>query len=69
MRFELNDTSKIATFWLTNAERNDTNVLAELKTQCSMLNDTKYTVAVFYSGRESLCELTEGLLLHNNKLS
>lgn len=68
MKIERNDQDKLALFWLTKAEQENPLLLAQMKQELIAYKHQKYTVAVFYSGQRNLQDVTEGLLLHNQKV-
>jgi len=61
------DDRKLVEIWLTNAEKNDPNVREGLKDIYDKYKNTKYTVAVFQSGKGDLYENTRDLLLYNRR--
>ena len=50
---------------MNRAERDDPGLSNTLRKLCVEYAPRKYTVAVFKSGEEDLCDLTSGLLLSN----
>ncbi len=58
---------KIVEVWLTNAEKSDICVRDSLKMLYAKYKPMKYTVAVFYSGKNDLYSNTLDLLKYNKK--
>lgn len=56
--------NKIAMIWLTNEDQND-ETLEIVDNTIKELSEKKYKVAVFYSGKDDLCEQTKKLLVKN----
>lgn len=69
MRLEVNEKDKLAMFWLTNAEQEDTPLQEQMNQEFAAYRQQKYTVVVFCSGKSHLANVTEGLLLHNQKVA
>lgn len=69
MRLEVNEKDKLAMLWLTNAEQEDAQMQEQMSQKISEYRQQKYTVAVFRSGKSDLTDVTEGLLLHNQKVA
>lgn len=69
MRLEVNEKDKLAMFWLTNAEQEDVLLQEQMKQEFAAYRQQKYTVAVFRSGKSDLADVTEGLILHNQKVA
>ena len=67
MEMIVRDDRKLVEIWLTNAEKNDPNVREGLKDIYDKYKNTKYTVAVFQSGKSDLYENTRDLLLYNRR--
>lgn len=67
MRMNVNEKSRIVSFWLTNEEKNNKALRKELASIYKEYSDNKYMVAVFESGSEDLYEQTLELLLYNRK--
>ena len=67
MEINIRDEQKIVEIWLNRAERDDTNLSDTLRKICTEYKPRNYTVAVFRSGEEDLCDLTSGLLLTNRR--
>ena len=67
MKIELHHQSKIASVWLTRAEKEDPAVKARLDGLYADLKKKKYTVAVFFSGDRDLCQETGSLLVYNRR--
>ncbi|MCD8384203.1 MAG: hypothetical protein LUC39_04500 [Clostridiales bacterium] len=53
--------------WLTNAEKNDSQIQAQLKKLYAKYKEKKYLVAVYQSGSRDLYESTLALLAYNKK--
>lgn len=69
MRLEVNEKDKLAMLWLTNAEQEDAQMQEQMSQKISEYRQQKYTVAVFRSGKSDLTDVTEGLLLYNQKVA
>lgn len=67
MKIDLNHNSKIATVWLTRAERDDPAVQRNLDALYADCKAKKYMVAVYHSGARDLGQQTTGLLLYNRR--
>lgn len=60
-------TQQIVEVALTNAEQTDEAVKKQLNELYAQYKGTKYTVAVFFSGKRDLHEETRSLLLFNRR--
>jgi hypothetical protein len=69
MQIHINDATRIAEVWLTNADQQNPNTQIALKPFFEEYKAKKYTVAVFKSGAGDLYKNTESLILHNFKAS
>ena len=67
MEINVRDKQKIVEVWLTNAERDDPAVKAQLKPLYAQYKQKKYTVAVFQSGGQNLSHSTLDLLIYNQR--
>ncbi len=67
MEINIRDDQKIIEIWLSKAEWGDPSLSNTLRKLCVEYGPRKYTVAVFKSGEEDLCDLTSGLLLSNRR--
>ena len=67
MEINIRDDQKIVEIWLSKAERSDPGLSDTLRKLCVEYGPRKYTVVVFKSGEEDLCDLTSGLLLTNRR--
>lgn len=67
MKIEMCHDSKIASIWLTQAEREDPAVKAQLDALCADCKGKKYTVAIFHSGPRPIQDQTAGLLTYNRR--
>ena len=67
MEINIRDDQKIIEIWLSKAERDGPSLSNTLRKLCVEYGPRKYTVAVFKSGEEDLCDLTSGLLLSNRR--
>ena len=67
MTVTIHEPSKIIEVALTNAEQTDEAVKKQLKELYAQYKGTKYTVAVFLSGKRDLYEDTRDLLLFNRR--
>jgi len=61
MEIEINHQSKLATVWLSQAERENPAVNARLDALCQDCKSKKYMVAVFHSGPRELTDQPHGL--------
>ncbi len=68
MQIEVNEQFKFASVWLTNEEKNDTDIIKSLQPVIKKYREMKYRFVVFQSGNQNLLELTKGLLAHNKNL-
>lgn len=69
MEVRLNGDSKIAEIWLTNAEKSDSGVQAQLKSLYAEYKKKGYLTAVFLSGDQDLYQQTTDLLKFNRRRS
>lgn len=67
MTITIHEPSKIVEVALTNAEQTDEAVKKQLNEVYARYKGTKYTVAVFFSGKRDLHEETRSLLLFNRR--
>ena len=67
MNVKIHEPSKIVEVMLTHAEQADEAVKKQLKELYAQYKGTKYTVAVFLSGKRDLYEDTRDLLLFNRR--
>lgn len=67
MTITIHEPSKIVEVALTNAEQTDEAVKKQLNEVYARYKGTKYTVAVFFSGKRDLYEETRSLLLFNRR--
>lgn len=65
MDIQIHEFGKIVAVMLTHAEQADKAIKARLKELYAQYKGTKYTVAVFLSGKRDLHEDTRELLLFN----
>lgn len=68
MQIEVNEQFKFASVWLTNEEKENSEVLASLQPFIDKYRAMKYRFVTFQSGTQDLLELTQGLLAHNKNL-
>lgn len=69
MKMQVNHQNKIVEVWLTNNEQQDAALMEGLQAHYQQYKEKKYKVAVFYSGKRDLTDLTEELLLHNRTVA
>lgn len=69
MQVEVNEQFKFASVWLTNEEKDNSDVLGSLQPLIDKYKAMKYRFVVFQSGTQNLLELTQGLLAHNKNLA
>ena len=67
MEINVKDDRKIVEIWLSNIEKQNTDLRQSLRSIYKEYSARKYLVAVFESGGEDLYENTKGLLLYNRK--
>ncbi|MCD7734151.1 MAG: hypothetical protein LUH48_03275 [Clostridiales bacterium] len=67
MEINVRDDKKLVDVWLTNAEKNDPQIQAQLKKLYAKYKEKKYLVAVYQSGSRDLYESTLALLAYNKK--
>ena len=68
MNVKIHEPTQIVEVMLTHAEQADEEVKKQLKELYAQYKGTKYTVAVFLSGKRDLYEDTRDLLLFNRRL-
>ena len=68
MQIQINKKIKCVSVWLTNEESQNAEIQERLNNIYAEYKNTKYKVAVFYSGKRNLYEQTEGLIKHNRDL-
>ena len=68
MNIEVNDEFKFAVVWLTNEEKENQQMLENLKPLMAEYKQRKYKFVIMESGKQDLLELTKGLLNHNKNL-
>lgn len=67
MEINVRDAERLVDIWLTNAEKNDPEIRAELKDIYGKYKKQKYLVAVFASGSQDLYQSTLALLSYNKR--
>ncbi|MCD8354620.1 MAG: hypothetical protein LUC47_09970 [Clostridiales bacterium] len=67
MEVNVREDRKLVDVWLTNAEKNDPQIQAQLKDIYAKYKKKKYLVAVYQSGSRDLYESTLALLAYNKK--
>ena len=67
MQVEIRNGSKTVEVWLTRREEHDPAVWATIRPLYKQYQNTKYLVAVFLSGENSLYEQTSRLLCDNRR--
>ena len=67
MEIDIRENQKIVGIWLSKGERDGPELRDTLRNICAEYGLRKYTVAVFKSGEEDLCDLTSGLLITNRR--
>lgn len=67
MELNVRNDSKIVEIWLTQDEKQDTQVQKELKLVYQSFQGSDYTIATFLSGGQDLAEVTSGLICYNRK--
>ena len=68
MLIEVIKEKKLTVIWLARNESNDPVVQTSLKPIYKRYKAIKYTVVVFYSGKQEICGLTGELLKYNRRL-
>ncbi|WP_297871134.1 hypothetical protein [uncultured Oscillibacter sp.] len=61
--------SKLVDIWLSHEDQSSQDVQERLQNIYRRFAEEKYTVAVFYSGRQDLAEETGALLRYNRRRS
>ena len=69
MEINENDEMKMVDIWLTNAEKNDPAVKAQLDQVYAQYKKKKYMVATFLSGNQPLQPSISDLLKYNRRKS
>lgn len=69
MEIHVRDGSKLVEVWLTNSEKQNTELRERLKSLYRECKEKDYLVAVFKSGEQDLTELTSGLLCDHRRRS
>ena len=67
MQTKIHESTQIVEVMLTHAEQADEEVKKQLQELYAQYKGTKYTVAVFLSGKRDLYEDTRDLLLFNRR--
>ncbi|MCD7887955.1 MAG: hypothetical protein LUG44_10180 [Clostridiales bacterium] len=67
MEVNVRDDKKLVDVWLTNAEKNDPQIQAQLKDIYAQYKEKKYLVVVYQSGSRDLYESTLALLTYNKR--
>ncbi|MCD8189627.1 MAG: hypothetical protein LUD78_05315 [Clostridiales bacterium] len=67
MEVNVREDKKLVDVWLTNVEKNDPQIQAQLKELYAQYKEKKYLVAVYQSGSRDLYESTLALLAYNKK--
>ncbi|MCD7801411.1 MAG: hypothetical protein LUH09_00620 [Clostridiales bacterium] len=67
MEINVRDDKKLVNVWLTNGEKNDPQIQAQLRELYAKYKEKKYLVAVYQSGSRDLYESTLALLAYNKK--
>lgn len=65
MEINIHDKNKTLEIWLTNAEKNDASLQAQLKPLYAAYGAQKYTVVVYLSGQTELYPTLRELLIYN----
>jgi len=68
LELNVRERERIVEVWLTKDESKDNRLRKKLRPIYSEYRRKKYTVAVFESGRDSLYNNVESLVLHNLKI-
>ena len=69
MEMHINHENKLVDIWLTNADRSNKAIQAELKNIFLEFSNRKYMIAVFESGSNDMFASTLELLKYNKKRS
>ena len=69
MEINSNKESKLVDIWLSHEDQSSQDVQERLQNIYRRCAEEKYTVAVFYSGRQDLAEETGALLRYNRRRS
>ena len=68
MNLTVNNESKYAIVWMTNAEKADPEMMKSLQPLIEECKKKKYRLVIFESGEQDLVEKTSDLLIHNRGL-
>ena len=68
MNLTVNNESKCAIVWMTNAEKADPEMMKSLQPLIEECKENKYRLVIFDSGKQDLVEKTTDLLIHNRGL-
>lgn len=68
MKVEVNDRFRFASVWLTNEEKEDSQVREKLLPIIAEYKAKKYKFVIYESGSRDLLEQTQSLLSHNKNL-
>ena len=68
MNLTVNNESKYAIVWMTNAEKADPEMMKSLQPLIEEYKEKKYRLVIFESGEQDLVEKTSDLLIHNRGL-
>ena len=68
MNLTVNNESKYAIVWMTNAEKDDPEMMKSLQPLIEECKEKKYRLVIFESGEKDLVENTSDLLIHNRGL-
>ena len=67
MVIDVHANKKLVRIWLTNEEQKLPGLQARLRPLYWKYKKKKYLVAVYFSGKDDLIELTRDLLIHNKQ--
>ncbi len=67
MEVNVREDRKLVDVWLTNVEKNDPQIQAQLRGLYAQYKKKKYLVAVYQSGNKDLYESTLALLAYNKR--
>ncbi len=67
MEVNVRENRKLVDVWLTNTEKNDPQIQAQLKELYAQYKKEKYLVAVYQSGNKDLYESVLALLAYNKR--
>ena len=68
MEIKISKEKRLVEIWLTTQDKNDDKIKKLVEETAERYRNENFVVAVFMSGKGSLSDCTEGLILHNRVL-